>query len=202
MEDIDQRLDIQLALAQEIIGYQTLALKTPTEKRTKSWIKTQLDRIECMWNAFFKEDLALASKSTEKADHGYFKDSVYDEASTKYNISRTLFLNALNPGRDQSSVEADRTLGDIAVVPPPYKNPLPPITLHTFTGKREEWPTYKGVFMALVNDVPSFHPILKLQYLTNMTVKNYYYLINLILSFHVQRSRNAPRPSSTVWSTP
>ena len=74
-------------------------------------------------------------------------------------------MNAINQGRNQSSVQSDQSYANTSVEAPAYKNPLPPLDLPKFSGKKSEWESYKGMFVALVHDLPTYHPILKLQYL-------------------------------------
>ena len=155
----------QTALYEIIIGYQSVMLKTPKDKRSISWFKTQLEGLEKLWNEYFQGHKQLIRVKAEYIEEQYFAHDLYALASTQYNLTKALLLNTINPGRSTSSIQADTSYADTSLDPPSYKTPLPTIKLPRFSGNKLEWETYNGMFIALVHDVPTIPPILKLQYL-------------------------------------
>ena len=68
MAEIDEELNAEVRLANRIITYKAMALKTPQERRKAGWAKTMLDGRETQWKLFFETDLKLQRHATE-ADH-------------------------------------------------------------------------------------------------------------------------------------
>ncbi|CAB0034376.1 unnamed protein product, partial [Trichogramma brassicae] len=147
-------------------GLQKKYVKNPLkERRTIGWFKTQLEQLERQWNEFQQGHRNVCKVKAEFAEDPYFKEDVYSVVYMQYSLVKTDIMDALNPGRSQTSLQADAQYQDIGIDTPRYKAPLPTIDLPQFSGDQLEWETFKGMFIVLVHDVPSLPPILKLQYL-------------------------------------
>ncbi|XP_023314645.1 uncharacterized protein LOC106654050 [Trichogramma pretiosum] len=163
MEEI---LEDQLALAEILSNFRTVMLKAPREKRTTSWFKTQLEQLESLWSDFLKAHKKLIRWSEkDKEQRPYFQDDMFAAGQNQYIAVKTEILDVLSPGRRQTSIQADSQYAGVSFETPQYKTPLPSMQLPQFSGNQLEWETFKGMFLALVHDVPTFPPILKLQYL-------------------------------------
>ncbi|CAB0039404.1 unnamed protein product [Trichogramma brassicae] len=163
----NQALQEQLINSQLVINFRTTMLKTPKDRRSAGWLKTNLTQLEEMWKEFFQEHKKLMRDQSLEEDD-YFKKDVFSETNTAYTIYKTEILDAMYPGRNVSSLQADEQYAQISMEMPAYRNPLPPINLPQFSGQQLEWETFKDMFTALVHDVPSIPPILKLQYLLRL----------------------------------
>ena len=91
-------------------------------------------------------------------------DNIYDTTQNCYIDVKTVMLNALCPGRNKSIVQSDADYMGINFETL-RRTVLPSIRLPKFSGNQLEWKTYKKMFMALVYNVASVPPFLKLQYL-------------------------------------
>ena len=131
-----------------------MALKIPQDRRKAGWVKTMLEGLETQWKLFFETDLKLQRHAKDE-DH---------KTSVEYHCAKNDLLNAINQGRTQFSVQSDQTYANTSMEPPAYKNPLPLLDLPKFSCKKSEWESYKGMFVALVHNLPTYHSILKLQY--------------------------------------
>uniref|UniRef100_A0ABD2W317 Peptidase aspartic putative domain-containing protein n=1 Tax=Trichogramma kaykai TaxID=54128 RepID=A0ABD2W317_9HYME len=111
-----------------LMNFRQTMLKTPRDRRTIGWFKTQLEQLETQWDEFQKGHK---------------------------NICKTDIMDALSPGRSQTSLQTDAQYREIRINTLRYKAPLSTIDLPQFSGDQLEWETFKGMFLQ----------ILKLQYL-------------------------------------
>ena len=81
-------------------------------------------------------------------------------------LTKTVILNAIVPGRNQLTVQADEDHAGIVVSNTTHRSPLPPLQLPKFSGNTLEWKTYKEMFVALVHNVPTIPTILKTKFST------------------------------------
>ena len=156
-------IEEQLATAELLATFQSRLLKAPKDKRTSGWLKTNLESLEILWKEFHKRHLPI-SRNSDLQEHEYLRTSTYDTAHNHYIDVKTLILNALSPGRNQSTVEADQEYTRVTF-DAPYKTKLPTLDLPKFSGKQVEWEAYKEMFIALVHNVSTISPVFKLQYL-------------------------------------
>ena len=66
----------QTALYEIIIEYQSAMLKTPKDKRSISWFKTQLEGLEKLWNEYFQRHKQLIRVQAEYIEEQYFADDL------------------------------------------------------------------------------------------------------------------------------
>ena len=107
---------------EQITHFYSRMIKTPKEKRSVSWLKTNLEALEQLWSEFHERHRIISRNSDDKEDE-YFKNDVYGSTQTEYIQVKTNILTTLSPGRNQSSLQADKDHADVALVSPPMHRP-------------------------------------------------------------------------------
>ncbi|KAL7307803.1 hypothetical protein TKK_0000125 [Trichogramma kaykai] len=123
-----------------LMNFRQTMLKTPRDRRTIGWFKTQLEQLETQWDEFQKGHKNICKVKAAFAEDPYFKEDV---------------IHAMHARRSQTSLQTDAQYREIRINTLRYKAPLSTIDLPQFSGDQLEWETFKGMFLQ----------ILKLQYL-------------------------------------
>ena len=160
----DPDLTDQEEAAKDIDQFEARMKKTPKDRRTVGWLKTNLELLNHQWADFCNRHRVLARKR-ELKENSYFKNDVFGVVQMQYCLTKTVILNLLSPGREQSTIEADQDGESVELETPSFRAPLPKLQLPNFSGNPLEWETFKEMFLALVHNVAKMPPILKLQYL-------------------------------------
>lgn len=140
--------------------------KCPKQRLTAGYVKARIKAIEEDWDVF-KQTHSSLMKCTPREQRGilpYFLNEEYFTYEEMYlclhaDLSDLLTnLEAQQRSLESSNMSASSHEGQL-----PFAK-LPRIQLPTFTGRYEEWPTYKDIFTALVHNT-SISDVRKLHYL-------------------------------------
>ncbi|XP_011858171.1 PREDICTED: uncharacterized protein LOC105555740 [Vollenhovia emeryi] len=134
--------------------------KTGQANITRAHIATALKLLEDKWTRFESgHDALLSNHAAALADHEYLTSDVSSEVENTYVHQRALLLAW------EASLPA---LGETKKLPSDSaanKTTLPRIQLPTFSGKYEEWPSFRDLFTSIISRDASLSEVEKLHYL-------------------------------------
>lgn len=142
--------------------------KCPKARLTEGYVKARLKSVEDYWGRFKEAHHAL-NKCTPREQKGvlpYFLKEEYYSCEELYLCLQgdlTDLLSQLKGSHSKSSAEASNTSTGSVDDNSSFAR-LPRITLPTFSGRYEDWPTYQDLFTALVHNT-NLNDVQKLHYL-------------------------------------
>ncbi|KAL0840790.1 hypothetical protein ABMA28_014602 [Loxostege sticticalis] len=143
--------NVQNAVSASIAKAIANFMKTPEKRLTTAYIETRLETLEQQWQVFFETHINIIStKSTyEEVEELYidFKSDLKDRLQKlKSSSTRSSSLSYTESGRFN----------------------LPEIIIPKFTGKYEEWQSFKELFLGLIHDNKSLDNTQRLYYLKSL----------------------------------
>ncbi|XP_023316217.1 uncharacterized protein LOC111694003 [Trichogramma pretiosum] len=161
-------LKVQLDVAKNIINfYENSTSKVGAQRQTLSHFRARLELLEVYWKSFIGRHDELLGHADDLSQQEYFVKDCYGLTEDNYTDAKALILDhitALTPqGPTAAQTGSDRVArsGEQSVVP------LPALALPIFTGKQEEWESFKQRFSSLVRDKEAIPKVAKLQHLLN-----------------------------------
>lgn len=140
--------------------------KCPKQRLTAGYVKTRIKTIEEYWDSF-KQTHSSLMKCTPREQRGvlpYFLNEEYYTYEEMYLCLQADLTDLLTNLESQHRLsEASNMSSSSHDGQLPFAK-LPRIQLPTFSGRYEEWPTYKDIFTALVHNT-SISDVRKLHYL-------------------------------------
>ncbi|KAL7295069.1 hypothetical protein TKK_0011537 [Trichogramma kaykai] len=160
----EQALTKQKRLAQNILNfYENSSSKAGRDNFSASHFQARLEILETYWSEFMDKHDDLLDLEREFTADDYFSRNGYEVVELEYTRAKALL-------RDHLAQYAPATP---AVVPPAADRALPQavsllaLSLPTFTGKQDEWESFKQRFSSLVVAKDSIPRVAKLQHLLN-----------------------------------
>lgn len=140
--------------------------KTPKDRLNIAYVETRLESLEQQWQVFFKTHLEIMGKVNQATlqETTYFKDDVYEEVEELYIEYKAHLkdkLSKLKKHSDPLPTSEHRT--DFSSQHTNIK--LPEIKIPMFSGKYDEWQTFRDLFLGLVHKNNSLDAAQKLYYL-------------------------------------
>lgn len=133
-----------------------------------SSIKNRLFEIRQYWDEFRLSHAEIAGRD-DSADDEYVTNRVFETTMDEYQQSVDHLEEMLADQAPQASAPAAHsTLHPSSFLAPSshlLAAPLPRISLPTFSGKVEDWPSFCDLFTALVHDDKRYNRVTKLKYL-------------------------------------
>ncbi|KAG8187959.1 hypothetical protein JTE90_025730 [Oedothorax gibbosus] len=155
--------------------------KDSESRKTKEYLNTRLESFNDYWEEF-KDNHKNMPPDIPESD-SYFKDDLYSEVEDFYINNKSEILTYYNSRfPEKSVVKSQFTKASAAITSESASSEakLPLIRLPIFSGKYEEFASFKDLFTCMIHDNSSLNPCQKLYYLkthlsheAEQLVKNY-----------------------------
>ncbi|CAG5007379.1 unnamed protein product [Parnassius apollo] len=139
--------------------------KSPKDRITKQYVETRLENIQELWSQFTSTHiLIIKDDSMDLNSTSYVRNDVYDKTETIYldlKCELKTILSSLEGDIHQQpnkSISNELGINNMGVK-------LPKIVVPTFSGKYTEWPTFRDLFISLIDKNSSLAKVQKLHYL-------------------------------------
>lgn len=145
--------------------------KSPKERLTEIYIQVRLEALEQLWTTFVTTHRQLLETyGVELKVHDYVTKDVYDQAEELYLDYKTELKTILKSFVKSTPTEASETSvvmneGGGQLAPLVSKFVLPKIVIPKFSGKYEEWVTFRDLFSSLVHKNENLDNVQKMHYL-------------------------------------
>lgn len=151
---INVQKDVQRSIERSLINFK----KCPKDRCTAEYIEAKIDNLEKDWTLFRKNNSRLyeSYKNRELEDSEYIKNDMYANTEESYLVAKSHIKSSIK----SSAIVASSNPGYSSSLAK-----LPKITIPTFSGKYEEWTTFKDLFVSLVHSNKSLDNVQKLHYL-------------------------------------
>ncbi|CAB0038991.1 unnamed protein product [Trichogramma brassicae] len=158
-------LKVQLDVAKNIMNfYENSTSKIGAQRQTLSHFRARLDLLEVYWKSFIGRHDELLGHADDLSQQEYFVKDCYGLTEDNYTGAKALIMDhiaALTPQAPPAlPTGTGRPVEQLVV-------PLPALALPIFTGKQEEWESFKQRFSSLVRDKETIPKFAKLQHLLN-----------------------------------
>ncbi|XP_023248148.1 uncharacterized protein LOC111643981 [Copidosoma floridanum] len=147
--------------------YDNSTVKVAVEKQTLSHFETRLGILENYWSTFISRHEDLLEYEEQLAGDSYFKDDVYSLVELAYSDAKARLLTRISELRSPALFPGQLPAPIINANAAEQYASLPRIALPTFSGKQEEWESFKQRFSSIVVSKATVPPIAKLQHLLN-----------------------------------
>jgi len=164
--DAQAFLDAQTELFGRIARAEENLKKTGVSRLTQGTVEARLQSLESNWNKFQSNHdvLRTAHKATlVAAGNDYFKENFLGRVEDMVNEQRGVLLDTLHALRDKHGEPSGRTLP--AAQDSSSKRKLPNIELPLFSGRIEDWPAFRDLFVSILSRHPALADVEKLHYL-------------------------------------
>ncbi|KAL0821359.1 hypothetical protein ABMA28_005948 [Loxostege sticticalis] len=161
---INLQRELQKAIGKAVTNYN----KSPKDRITPEYLETRLENLDRDWQSFHSNHSKLyqTCKIDEISASSYHTDEVYDHTEDTYiqgstmkaELNRLLILRT-----DRSACVKSTNSGESKSNSSFVK--LPKISIPTFSGNYSEWPTFRDLFVSLVDKNSSLDNVQKLHYL-------------------------------------
>lgn len=136
--------------------------KSPKERISEVYVQTRLTNLEQLWDRFTKVHENIVNESDDWEDfqtNSYVKDNMYEnteEAYLDYKIDLMMDRSQHKSAQKGQNSGNGNTCTSLK---------LPKIIIPTFSGKYEEWITFRDLFVSLVHSNASLDDVQRLHYL-------------------------------------
>lgn len=162
---MEKNLKLLMNLNSRISKAFTNFKKSPRERITDTYVETRLENLEQLWVDFKSEHQCLIQNydeaELEKTD--YIKNDLYEKSEDIYIDYKCELRKNLSKAIRQRASSIAHTSTEGVISSATVK--LPKITIPTFSGKYEEWTTFRDLFTSLVHSNDSLDDVQKLHYL-------------------------------------
>lgn len=140
-------------------NYQNLAKarrnfkKSPRDRITEPYVQVRLEALEQLWVTFVTTHRQMYESYGEQLkQHDYVKQDIYDQAEEMYIDYKTELKTVLSSFVNSSRAGSSALMVEKAHVAPLASTfVLPKIIIPKFSGKYEEWVTFRDLFLSLVH---------------------------------------------------
>lgn len=137
--------------------------KSGAANSTVGLVEARLQALESNWAKFEAQHDKLVSTSWDAlAEHDYRKKDVMILAEEVYLIQKGAFLDALRALKSKVSGDAPTATSETS---PLKRTTLPRIQLPQFSGRYEDWPSFRDLFNSIIGSDSSTSQVEKLHYL-------------------------------------
>ena len=143
--------------------------KVGAANQTLPHFEARLQLLEVYWQKAMSNHDALLPFETTLVEEGYFKNNVFTELEQVYISTKVRIQSRITELRGtQSTQSASTTAGASSSTGSRSEiNALPILSLPTFSGKQEDWESFRQKFCALVRNKKGMPTVAKLQHLLN-----------------------------------
>lgn len=155
---INLQKDIQKSIDRSLINFK----KCPKDRCSNEYIEAKIDNLEKDWTLFRNNNSRLyeSYKASDLEDSEYVKNDIYANTEESYIVGKSHIKSKLKPDQIVASTKMSTNEGHSSSLAK-----LPKITIPTFSGKYEEWTTFKDLFVSLVHKNRSLDNVQRLHYL-------------------------------------
>ena len=152
------QLDRQRSLASSIAKFKTNTLKEGKANFTAGFLTSRKALLERYW-ADFRNNHATLREDADLLEDEYFSSDLYSETELRYTQALRFLIDSeadlLPRGRDEA----------VAPGSAPAAVHLPKIHLPIFSGRLEDWETFRDLFRSMIHLHPALSSVQKLHYL-------------------------------------
>ncbi|XP_011169519.1 uncharacterized protein LOC105202633 [Solenopsis invicta] len=182
--DTQALIDAQTELYGRIACTEENLKKVGSTRLTQGTVEARLQSLDSNWNKFLSNHDALRTAHKAHpvaASNDYFKENLPERVEEMVNEQRGSLLDMIHTLRDKHG-EPGKTLP--AAQESSSKRKLPNIELPFFSGRIEDWPAFRDLFVSIL----SRHPMLA-------DVERLHYLKTRVQGEAEERSKNLPTTS-------
>ena len=164
----DALLDSQLAAGEIISKVWRNTIRLGKDNLTIEILQSRLALLETYWKDYVERHQQLFPHRAAYQEENYFTQDIYSDVECSYIDIKTKLRNALSEslGAVQEFLGAETvSRADLSPRANSTSASLPPLKLPKFSGRQEDWDTFKELFCSLVKDDPLVSPVRKLQHL-------------------------------------
>lgn len=143
--------------------------KSPKERITYCYVETRLEQLENIWNGFMSTHKSIIqTASTTHEQHRYFTDDIYEVTEELYINHKSELKNLLDQLKvvSMSGPSCNHMSQDMLATHNKVK--LPKIIIPKFSGSYSEWPTFKDLFVSLIDSNVSLDDVQRMHYLKGL----------------------------------
>ncbi|XP_011696369.1 PREDICTED: uncharacterized protein LOC105455029 [Wasmannia auropunctata] len=127
-------------------------------------VETRIKLLDSNWEKFeATHDVLRSSHWKSISEHDYTKNDFYGCVEETYVAQRTAFADLLEELKGKAAEELSASLSSQGEGS--ARRTLPRIQLPSFSGKFEEWPAFKDLFLSIIHGSSSLSEVEKLHYL-------------------------------------
>jgi hypothetical protein len=137
----------QRTLGEVIKGFTNSILKTPASEWTLGSTEVRLEMLEAYWTDFLQNHVGLVQISAESTEENSFSRT-YTEIETCYANARSRLYDErrrLTPVIANEGGQSNHSSNQSGAK-------LPRISIPIFSGKREEWESFRDLFLSLIHN--------------------------------------------------
>lgn len=135
-------------------------------------VEARFQALEKNWEKFqAQHDKLLAKHWDALADFDYRKNDMQATAEDAYLQQKGLYLDALRTLKSRITTENSVAVSDAPHSSHPPRTTLPRIQLPQFSGRYEEWPSFRDLFRSIIGIDTSTTQVEKLHYLVKVLFK-------------------------------
>lgn len=156
---------MELLRSQEALGalisrIKTSVISVKTARLTTGYLQSQIELIQKYWDQYHNNHFKLLGESSSFNDD-YFQNDTFCTIETIFTDTISYLYDELNHA---NSVVNNPTLSQTDS--PSLPNvPLPRINISKFSGKQQDWESFRDLFRSLVHNNTMLSPVQKLYYL-------------------------------------
>ncbi|CAG9105751.1 unnamed protein product [Plutella xylostella] len=163
---IKTQTDTQNNISRSRVNYK----KAPKERRTAAYVEARLDNLEKDWTLFYNTHRQMITEVDAKMLDAstYMKGNVYESTEEIYIEYKSELKEELS--RLQRLIQTPAPSGSGKQSDSSSNIRLPKISIPTFSGKYDEWVTFRDLFDSLIRTNDSLDEVQKLHYLKGYLV--------------------------------
>lgn len=169
--DVDFILRNQYELYGKIArSYENLKKAAAASSLTIGLVEARLQALETNWTKFEGHHEKLVAEHWEVASkHEYTTKKLASTTEETYLNQKALYLDTLYSAKREAAPAAPATTAPpqvvVAAPQPPPRSTLPRIQLPSFSGRYEDWPSFRDLFSSIIEKDTSASKVEKLHYL-------------------------------------
>ncbi|CAB0033671.1 unnamed protein product [Trichogramma brassicae] len=163
-----RNVKFELTVAKNIMNfYANSTSKVDAERQTLSHFQTRLELLEDYWKTFVARHDELLDLEEQLVNEDYFTKDIYVVTEDNYSVAKALIRDHVATLIPQTSAAPQTKINRAGSSSAQPFVPLPALALPTFSGRQEEWESFKQRFSSLVRDKEAIPRVAKLQHLLN-----------------------------------
>ncbi|CAB0044174.1 unnamed protein product [Trichogramma brassicae] len=147
--------------------YANSTSKIGAERQTLSHFQTRLKLLEDYWKTFVARHDELLDLEEELANEDYFTKDIYVVTEDNYSGAKALIRDHIATLTQQISAASQTEINRAGSSSAQSFVPLPALALPTFSGRQEEWESFKQRFFVPGSRQEAIPRVAKLQHLLN-----------------------------------
>ncbi|XP_031788866.1 uncharacterized protein LOC116417890 [Nasonia vitripennis] len=174
MADAAAELVKQKRISGFLLNFKRNTVRLAASARTLPHMRTRLSLLETYWSEYTQRDLVLQANRSAFKGEAYFENDEYLEVESSYVESKADMFQLIEDLEiaARPPVTVTGAQNNQVVHAPPVPGPsefanMPKCQIPKFSGKAEEWETFKEQFSSMVKNKANLPDAIKMQYLVD-----------------------------------